>query len=216
MPLELRPVAESDVNQFTLTAIEAFQSGIGHLLTGPNTPDNVKKKNAITVKSIKEDPSAKLIQIVDTDTNEMVAGAMWNIYETERTEEELDKMFARPTPEQGYRPDFDPIYDHLKNNRREIMGHRPYVYLNVLFTHPKHHRRGAGAMLVKWGVDKADDLSVEAYHESSIEARKLYERFGYRILKAVEFDMSKYGRPDLGTDINAIMYREARPQAPKN
>ena len=90
------------------------------------------------------------------------------------------------------------------------MGTRPYVYLNMLFTHPRHHRRGAGAMLVKWGVDQADELGIEAYHESSIEARKLYERFGYTAVKSVEFDMAKYGRPDLGIDVNALMHRDAR------
>lgn len=210
MTLEILPVAEDNVNTFTLTAIEAFQSGVGHLLTGHNTPENVEKKNASTMKSLKEDPSTKLLQVVDTETGEMVAGAMWNIYDKGHTEEELDKMFARSTPEQGYRAEFEPLYEHLASNKREIMGIRPYAYLNILFTNPQHHRRGAGAMLVKWGVDRADELGIEAYHESSIEARKLYERFGYKAVKAVEFDMADYGRPELGVDVNALMYREAR------
>ena len=210
MTLEIRPVTEEDVNQFTLTAIEAFQSGIGHLLTGPNTPENVQMKNTNTMRGMKDDSSAKLVQVADTETGEMVAGAMWNIYPKGNTEDELDKMFQKPTPERGYRQEFDPLYEHLSSNRREIMGTRPYVYLNVLFTHPRHHRRGAGAMLVKWGVDQADELGIEAYHESSIEARKLYERFGYTAVKSVEFDMVKYGRPDLGIDVNALMHRDAR------
>jgi hypothetical protein len=69
-------------------------------------------------------------------------------------------------------------------------------------------------MLVQWGVDRADELGIEAYHESSIEARKLYERFGYKAVKAVEFDMADYGRPELGIDVNALMYREARKAVP--
>lgn len=211
MPLELRPTTETDVNQWTLTAIEAFQSGIGHLLTGTNTPDNVAKKNASTVKTLRGEPEAKIQHVVDTETGAIVAGAFWYIYESEQTEEKLNEILAKPTPEQGYREDFEPIYSHLKDNRREIMGTRPYVYLNVLFTSPKHHRRGAGAMMIKWGVDKADELGLEAYHESSIEAKPLYERFGYKAIKEVKFDMAEYGRPDLGVDTNYIMYR--KPQA---
>jgi GNAT superfamily N-acetyltransferase len=210
MGLEIRPVGESDINQFTLTAIEAFQTGIGHLLTGTNTPENVTKKNEATLKTIRAQSGAKLIQVVDTETGEMIAGSMWDVYATEQTEEQLDKTLAKPTLEQGYKPEFEPLYEHLKGNRRRIMGTRPYIYLDVLFTHPRHHRRGAGAMMVKYGVDLADELGIEAYHESSVEGRALYERFGYKVLKAVEFPMADYGRPDLGVDLNCLMHREAR------
>lgn len=64
--------------------------------------------------------------------------------------------------------------------------------------------------MVKWGVGRADELGLEAYHESTTEARALYERFGYKALKEVKFDMAEYGRPDLGIDVNCVMYREAR------
>jgi GNAT superfamily N-acetyltransferase len=146
----------------------------------------------------------------------MVAASLWHVYANEQTEEQLDETLAKPKPgEPGYRAELDPIYEHLKGNRREIMATRPFVYLDVLFTHPKHHRRGAGAMMIKWGVDLADEFGLEAYHESSVEARPLYERFGYKVLKAVEFPMADYGRPDLGVDVNCLMYREAQGPAKK-
>jgi GNAT superfamily N-acetyltransferase len=77
----------------------------------------------------------------------------------------------------------------------------------MLFTHPKHHRRGAGAMLLKWGIDQADKLELECYLESSVEGRALYERFGFKVLKEFRFNMTGFGRPDLGIDVNCIMHR---------
>ena len=50
---------------------------------------------------------------------------------------------------------------------QEIMTSRPYLKLNTLATHPEHERKGAGSMLVKWGVDVADKLGVEAFLMSS-------------------------------------------------
>lgn len=210
MPLEICPVSEGDITQFTLLAILAFQTGIGHLLTGPNVPENVERKNANSLKSLREDPNSVYLKVLDTDTGDMVAGSSSYFYQKGNKEEELDKMFARPTVEQGYREDWEPIYEYLKGNRRNIMGSRPYAFLNMLFTNPKHHRRGAGAMLLKSFVEKADQLGLECYLESSIEGRPLYERFGFQVLKEVEFDMAKFGRPELGTDVNCIMHRDAR------
>lgn len=210
MTLEVYPITEDEIDSWNLIAIEAFKDGIGHLLVGPNTPENRQRNNAGTLRAMREDPSAHYLKVMDTSTGEMIAVAGWNVYSKGSTEEELNKILARPTPERGYRADFEPIYEHLKGNRRRIMGTRPYLYLNILCTSPKHHRRGAGAMLVKWGLDRADALGVEAYHESSIEGRALYERLGYKAIKVVNFDMAEYGRPDLGVDVNCIMYREAQ------
>jgi hypothetical protein len=114
MALEISSITEDEVNQWTLLAISAFQTGIGHLLTGPNTPDNVERKNANTLKSLHEDPNSRFLKVTDTATGEMVAGASWYFYTKGNTKEELDRMFARPTPEQGYREDWEPIYAYLR------------------------------------------------------------------------------------------------------
>lgn len=210
MTLEVRSIVEDEIEAWNLVAIDAFKDGIGHLLVGPNTLENRQQSKANTIQAMHEDPCAHFLKVVDTASGEMIAVAGWNIYAHGNTEEDLDKITARPTPERGYRADFEPIYEHLKGNRRHIMGQKPYLYLNLLSTRPTHHRRGAGSMLIKWGLDRADELGVEAYHESSIEGRPLYERFGYKVIKEVKFDMAQYGRPDLGVDVNCIMYREAQ------
>ena len=61
--------------------------------------------------------------------------------------------------------------------------------LNNVFTHPSHRRRGAAAILVEWGVKKADEMGVEAYCEGGLLGKRVYERFGYVHVGTVKFDL---------------------------
>lgn len=52
--------------------------------------------------------------------------------------------------------------------------------LDMMSTHPSHHRRGAGKMLVQWGCDIADKMGVEAFIEGTLIAQNLYQSCGFR------------------------------------
>jgi predicted N-acetyltransferase YhbS len=54
------------------------------------------------------------------------------------------------------------------------------LVLDLLQTDPKHQGRGAGSILIRWGLDLADQLRVPAYLESSPAAHKLYVKHGFR------------------------------------
>ena len=49
---------------------------------------------------------------------------------------------------------------------------RSSAALDILTIDPKHQRRGAGAKLVEWGVQLADEMGVEVTIHSSINACK--------------------------------------------
>lgn len=61
-------------------------------------------------------------------------------------------------------------------------------------------------MLLKWGAQEADKDGLRTYIEASEMGLPLYERYGYRTVKAKTFDLTKYGHE--GTDTNTIMIRE--------
>lgn len=61
------------------------------------------------------------------------------------------------------------------------------VALEFLHVDPKHQRRGAGRMLVKWGVEVADRMGVDAVIESSSEGAGLYKQEGFMQLD--EYDL---------------------------
>lgn len=58
-------------------------------------------------------------------------------------------------------------------------------------------RRGAGGMLLKWGTDKADELGLPVYLESSPEGHNLYLKYGFQDMELHELDLSEFGVPEL-------------------
>ena len=51
--------------------------------------------------------------------------------------------------------------------------------LNVLYTDPEYHGRGAGKMMVQWGNALADQLMLPCWVEASSEGYRLYSSCGY-------------------------------------
>jgi GNAT superfamily N-acetyltransferase len=166
-----------------------------------NAPASEKTLDRV-VQSIRDDIEKGLIflKCVDTSTDEMVAGARWTYHRpseptaTLRTPVQLDEELKIPEPYTESHPEvWNEIFSLLYDNKRAIMGLRPYYSLDSLITHPDHHRRGAGSLLLKWGLEKADDAGVEAYLEASDMGRPLYERWGFEPVKRIALDLRRWG-----------------------
>jgi ribosomal protein S18 acetylase RimI-like enzyme len=63
----------------------------------------------------------------------------------------------------------------------------PHIHLAVLGVDPAHQRTGVGSLLVRSGLDRADEVGLPVYLDtSSAENVPYYRRFGFDVL--VEFD----------------------------
>lgn len=80
------------------------------------------------------------------------------------------------------------------------------LVLHILATHPDHHRRGAGAMLLKWGLEQADKAQLPAFLESTPTGKPLYARLGFEPVHEEVFDLTKYGLE--GSDVSTVMIRQ--------
>jgi GNAT superfamily N-acetyltransferase len=69
------------------------------------------------------------------------------------------------------------------------------VDLHMLHTDPKEGGRGAGRALLQWGMQKADDLELPIYLESSPSAHGFYKKFGFEDVEILELDLGLYGGP---------------------
>jgi GNAT superfamily N-acetyltransferase len=141
---------------------------------------------------------------VDASTNEMIAGGRWTYNRpsdptaTLRTPEELDEQFEIKEPyDEGHLEIWNEIFSMLNVNKREIMGLRPYYSLDTLVTHPDYYRRGAGALLLKEGLERVDKAGVESYLEASMMGKPLYARWGYEPVKNIALDLRRWGGDDL-------------------
>jgi GNAT superfamily N-acetyltransferase len=97
------------------------------------------------------------------------------------------------------------IFKTLTDLAIECMGSRPHYFLSLLFTHPNHYRKGAGKLLTRWGTEKADDVGVECYVESSIEGKQVYAREGFVQRREVAYSMKEFGEEE--DDVLCFMIR---------
>ncbi|KAF2735398.1 acyl-CoA N-acyltransferase [Polyplosphaeria fusca] len=133
-------------------------------------------------------------------TGTLVAGARWRDIKPadanarERTWEEVEKglEMAQPYPESDVGA-WNDVFGQFNAGKRDILGTRPYFVLDTLVTHPEHHRRGAGGLLIAWGCERADQKGVEAYLEASPMGQPLYARYGFEPAREMRLDMRQYG-----------------------
>lgn len=65
--------------------------------------------------------------------------------------------------------------------------------LRMMHTHPRYQRRGAASALLRWGLQRADELNLPTYLESSATAHLLYKRHGFKDVASVDLDLTPFG-----------------------
>lgn len=234
MPLELAPLTEDDLHEYCRIKFAAFGTGpLGRILTPTLTPERYEKAYQADLKSFHK-PTSHYLKVTDTETGKIIAGAKWQIFPDGRTLEEVQKDVIPFEPMPDSNVEGEKFFlAYLNDNRYEYMNTKAIVckycvdscrfwlhfadpnfqltVLNILVTDPDHHRRGAGAIHMKWGMEQADKLGLPSYLEASEAGKPLYERFGFETVKEVFFDLEKFG-VGKGFERNSIMLRS--PQKP--
>ena len=67
------------------------------------------------------------------------------------------------------------------------------IVLALLVTLTPHRRRGAGSLLLKWGIDLSERIGLPCHLQASSQGRKLYKHHGFEEMGTVEFDLKKFG-----------------------
>ncbi|EME86566.1 uncharacterized protein MYCFIDRAFT_122232, partial [Pseudocercospora fijiensis CIRAD86] len=80
--------------------------------------------------------------------------------------------------------------------KQKHLGHEPYLFLQVLATRPDQGRKGVGALAMKWGCDKADELGLPAYLEGSPMGVGLYKKWQFDVVDELPWDARNFGYSD--------------------
>lgn len=208
MPIELHPMLESDVDAHLAIMWSSFGPDLMSVFypRGLSASDLAHMK-ADTLKAMRKNkPTEQTIYIkaIDTDLpadKQIVSTAKWQIYPRQRSDAELDR-----DAEEGGREDMfseganvdamKAFFGELVEKRRERFGGEPYVLLSVLVVHPEHQRRGLGAKQLQWGLDKADEMGLQAYLESSPKGKGLYAKHGFVEEGGMKFDARTWGKEE--------------------
>ncbi|EKG14884.1 hypothetical protein MPH_07924 [Macrophomina phaseolina MS6] len=199
MSLTVSPMEEADFPAMTQLLHKAYYSttGISALLyLTPPSQESLDKTTQVRLRAFREDPSVHFIKATDPETGELIACARWDIFKHARSDEDVERKAA--ITEDDLIPEFnvdvhEALFGPLRRTHKEIMGKRPHASLVTLVTDPDHGRRGAGGLLVQWGLDQADELGLDTYLDASPMGKGLYQKNGFEIVKDIPFDLAKFG-----------------------
>lgn len=112
---------------------------------------------------------------------------------------------SNPIPKRkSWAPFRIPVVNTITSDKSSVLA--------LLGTHPKHERRGAAAMLIRWGLAEADKSQKKCYVDSSSVGYALYKRCGFATdVSEVVVDLEEYGGKGMGTHKWVAMLREPQP-----
>lgn len=197
MTTTVLPAADADMRRIFTIASDAFNVNEHfwdvmypkHLTEGGRDAGGerfLKLKNS--------DPNTTFIKAVESSSGEIVGFAKWNIYANNTLPDSAsikghENNYWSDAPEElAYARHLMEVFGTERNKAiQDSKGN--IVSLDILAVDPKHQRKGVGHVLVKWGIDKADAMDVDAVVESSVFGKGLYEKNGFVFLKDVELEV---------------------------
>ncbi|BCR87273.1 GNAT family N-acetyltransferase [Aspergillus chevalieri] len=201
MPLQIQTATPRDSVQLTTVFLAAFSDPF-NLTLFPRTPD---------VRAWWEDkfareavaPGQALLKVVDAPDassstggneggegeGEIAAFAIWKFPNGQSREKQ--KEVGQEEEEDRWPQSSDPtlcqrFFGGMAAKRGEYMGLKPHYYLDMLGTHPSYNGKGIASMLLKWGLDRADNDKVPVFLSASPAGKPVYERRGFRVVQEEE------------------------------
>ena len=163
------------VQQITETS---FREGIKAAINNEMAPKEQ------TSSHCHEDEKGKkyYLKVTDTATSEIAAYAVWIFLPNGYKPENDPNANFSPLPEGCNNTLWRVACDSVRqlrtsDTKRMTEGH---WLLNLLGTHPRYRRRGAAAMLVEWGLKRADEEGKKCFVDAGGEGGEaLYRRYGF-------------------------------------
>jgi GNAT superfamily N-acetyltransferase len=141
----------------------------------------------------KPDHHVRQLKVVDPNKEEVVtAYAKWEIYPNGRLG--LEKLH-QPLDQADGKIDQD------GDLREEYFSAKPRLtttitideVLALLATNSRYRRRGAGSLLVEWGIKLSNETGLPCYLQTSEQGRRLYRHYGLRDIDTVQFNLEDHG-----------------------
>lgn len=213
MPLELHPITPNDTLSWVRVRALAYYGPTHDVLhSGPISESSFRGAAEDRKRELKK-PNTWHWKIVDTDLEpseddpqdnggRTIAIAVWSMLNVAK--EGSHEASSIPAEKADDSPGFTPpelrvdalisLFGPLRAAQQEIMGSsNQYFMLNSLATHPDHQGRGAGRLLLEWGLNKADKEGLTVYLDATAAGRTMYEKRGFSLVRVTEWDRVPWG-----------------------
>jgi GNAT superfamily N-acetyltransferase len=222
MPLKLHPITSDDTLSWVRIRSLAYYGPTHECLHNGAVTDSSICRIAEDWKRDLTKPNSWYWKIVDTNltpseddppTNpgRTIAIATWSMHNV-RAEGTSEPVALTSTTQNFVPPELrldalGSLLGPIRAAQPEIMGtEKPFFMLNMLATHPEHQGRGAGKILLDWGIQKADDEGLMTYLNATDVGRRMYEKRGFEVKKVIEWDRVPWGGE--GQDCHWCMVRQ--------
>ncbi|KAL8358917.1 hypothetical protein RB601_008195 [Gaeumannomyces tritici] len=159
-----------------------FDDYIREVFMGLKSEADVPLLAARYARTMREDPHDVWIKVVDAESGTLAAASNW------KGTVQASDGWGEPREEEsdGGRGRVRPCLTRGGVALPGAMWFRklpsfPFSQtdLHICFTVAEHRRRGAAALMMRWGCGLADQLSVPGYVEASPDGTALYKSFGF-------------------------------------
>ncbi len=179
------------------------------------------------------DPTCHIMLVKEALSGEVASFAVWHFYPP-RSRDDIDRemlMENFPLPNDANKELGNRLIHNSTRKRHEVVAaairsQRPYacefrsshtmtanplpdtdhpVDLAAVGTNPKYQRQGAASLLLRWGLERADDHGLATYVEGTSAARRLYEKHGFKEVAKLQLELSPWKEGDY---FNTCMVRE--------
>ncbi|KAJ2990263.1 hypothetical protein NUW58_g3039 [Xylaria curta] len=185
MPLAVLPARICDIEAVYDVYFKAFEHQAVLRFLFPGGIDR-KTHTEGTKNMWNVDTNGYPIKCVDTDTGEIIGMACWDIFWKPSAESTWPKPEGAVWLEGKDRETADAILVPIWNMHEKLFGEHKHIYLPTIAVRPDHQRRGAGRLLMQWGITMAENLSLPIYLESTGPGNSLYEAMGFERLTHVQ------------------------------
>ncbi|TLS27103.1 hypothetical protein PpBr36_05090 [Pyricularia pennisetigena] len=199
MPLHLRPATSADVTEMVDVYFSAFASSPLTQIVFPELSPASRKLWTDMLAEELHDARAHTAVVVDSPADSspendagaspdgrIIAFAKW----VAPSPVPDATSVPAPPPRSIWPADGDPafadeFFTGITAKHAEIMGGRPHWYLELIATRAEDQGRGAGGMLMRWGVGLVG--AQAAFLEAMEGAKALYGRFGFVTVQRMDF-----------------------------
>ncbi|KAI1494064.1 acyl-CoA N-acyltransferase [Biscogniauxia mediterranea] len=188
MSITLRKASVSDTAAICSVFFDAFRDHPANRRVFNPSLKQTQEYWSRSIDSELRNPNAHFVLVTDTASSppgQVIGFAKWI---EPRTASSPPPPPQHPWPQGADTAFADEFFGTLAKKHTEIMGDRPHWFLELLGVRTEYQKRGAGGILLRWGLQRADEAQVEAFLDSSPAGAALYAKHGFKTVDAVPFD----------------------------